>query len=68
MIVKIQLEKHLPDIINKPVYLNNNVVGKIIIYDTMTGMTDIEITDNNFVDNFEKNSGCNNIGTSSRIF
>ena len=68
MIIKTQLEKHLPDIINKPVYLNNNVVGRIIKYDTMSGMTDIEITDNNFVDNFEEISGCNNIGTSSRIF
>lgn len=68
MIRKTQLEKHLPDIINKPVNLNNIVVGRIIKYDTMTGMSDIEITEDNTFNNFKEFSCYNIIGISNRSF
>ncbi len=64
--MKVQLEKHLLDLIGKKVNVKETIIGKIIEYDIETGMTTIEIDDNSYSKiNWNPIAG-NNIGISSR--
>ena len=43
MEIKVQLDKHLPNLIGKPINCNAIIVGKIIEYDEFSGMASVEM-------------------------
>ena len=44
-IIKVQLEKNLPNLIGKEVNVKETVVGKVIEYDIGSGLATLEIDD-----------------------
>lgn len=45
MKMKVQLEKHLPNLVGKNVNVKKTVVGKVTEYDIKTGLATVEIDD-----------------------
>jgi len=62
-----QLEKHLPNIVDKNVNMKETIVGKVTEYDMETGLATFEI-DDDLCTNIEWNPFAgHDIGISSRI-
>ena len=48
MKMKVQLEKHLPNVVGKNVNVNETVVGKVTEYDIETGLATVDIDDDSY--------------------